>query len=231
MALFEIGPVYRPSRDGSLPEEVLRLAIALTGPRAQLSWQVGDTTAMDFYDLKGALEELFAGLHIEDVRFEPDETTPYHPGKCAQIILGDNRLGTMGEMHPLVREHYDLPETPLIIAELDLQLILDTIPGRHTMKPVPAFPPVLEDIAVIVDENMPAERVLEIIEGAGGKMLVEVRLFDVYRGEQIEAGRKSLAYSLAYQAPDRTLTDKEAAKIRGRIIRRLEQELGAQLRS
>jgi phenylalanyl-tRNA synthetase beta chain len=186
---------------------------------------------MDFYDLKGALEELFAGLHIEDVRFEIDETTPYHPGKCAQIILGDNRLGTMGEMHPLVREHYDLPETPLIVAELDLQLILGAIPGRHTMRPVPAFPPVLEDIAVIVDENMPAERVLEVIEGAGGKMLVEVRLFDVYRGEQIEAGKKSMAYSLAYQAPDRTLTDKEAAKIRGRIIRRLEQELGAQLRS
>ena len=231
MALFEIGPVYQPSRDGSLPDEVLRLAIALTGPRAQLSWQVGDTTAMDFYDLKGVLEELFASLHIEDVRFEPDETTPYHPGKCAQIILGDNRLGTMGEMHPLVREHYDLPETSLIVAELDLQLILDAIPDRHTMKPVPAFPPVLEDIAVIVDENMPAERVLEVIEEAGGKMLVEVRLFDVYRGEQIEVGKKSLAYSLAYQAPDRTLTDKEAAKIRGRIIRRLEQELRAQLRS
>ena len=231
MALFEIGPVYQPSRDGSLPDEVLRLAIALTGPRAQLSWQVGDTTAMDFYDLKGVLEELFASLHIEDVRFEPDETTPYHPGKCAQIILGDNRLGTMGEMHPLVREHYDLPETSLIVAELDLQLILDAIPDRHTMKPVPAFPPVLEDIAVIVDENMPAERVLEVIEEAGGKMLVEVRLFDVYHGEQIEVGKKSLAYSLAYQAPDRTLTDKEAAKIRGRIIRRLEQELRAQLRS
>ena len=231
MALFEIGPVYRPSQDGSLPDEVLRLAIAITGPRAQLSWQVGDTTAMDFYDLKGALEELFAGLHIEDVRFEPDETTPYHPGKCAQILLGDNRLGTMGEMHPLIREHYDLPETPLIVAELDLQLILDAIPGRHTKKPVPAFPPVLEDIAIIVDENMPADRVLEVIVGAGGKMLVEVRLFDVYRGEQIEAGKKSLAYSLAYQSPDRTLTDKEAAKIRGRIIRRLEQDLRAQLRS
>jgi phenylalanyl-tRNA synthetase beta chain len=231
MALFEIGPVFRPSQDGNLPDEVLRLAIALIGPRAQPSWQGGDTTAMDFYDLKGVLEELFSGLHIKGVRFEPDETTPYHPGKCAQIVLVDDRLGTMGEMHPLVREHYDLPETPLIVAELDLQLILDAIPGRHTMKPVPAFPPVLEDIAVIVDENMPSDHVLEVIEGTGGKMLVEVRLFDVYRGEQIEAGKKSLAYSLAYQAPDRTLTDKEAAKIRERIIRRLEQELGAQLRS
>jgi phenylalanyl-tRNA synthetase beta chain len=96
---------------------------------------------------------------------------------------------------------------------------------------VPAYPPVLEDIAVIVDEEISAERVESCIRAAGGKTLQSVRLFDVYRGEQIGSGKKSLAYSLTYQAPDRTLTDQEAAQMRLRIVRRLEQELGAKLRS
>jgi phenylalanyl-tRNA synthetase beta chain len=96
---------------------------------------------------------------------------------------------------------------------------------------VPAYPPILEDIAVIVDEEVAAERVEQCIRAGGGRTLRAVRLFDVYRGEQIGAGKKSLAYSLTYQALDRTLTDEEAAQIRNRIVRRLEQELGAKLRS
>ncbi len=99
------------------------------------------------------------------------------------------------------------------------------------MQSVPALPPVLEDIAVVVDEAVPAEKVVQAIREAGGKMLTGVTLFDIYRGEQIGAGKKSLAYSLTYQASDRTLTDQEAAQIRQRIIRRLEQELAARLRS
>ncbi|MGB9592108.1 MAG: phenylalanine--tRNA ligase subunit beta, partial [Candidatus Kryptoniota bacterium] len=105
------------------------------------------------------------------------------------------------------------------------------IPDRYIITPVPAFPPVLEDIAVIVDETIPAAKVEQCILSAGGKMLAAVRLFDVYRGEQIGQNKKSLAYSLTYQAPDRTLTDQEAAQIRSRIVRRLEQELGGRLRS
>jgi len=97
--------------------------------------------------------------------------------------------------------------------------------------PVPVFPPILEDIAIVVDEDLPAERVLSLIRQVGGKLLSGVRLFDIFRGEQIGAGKKSLAYSLTYQAPDRTLTDTEAAQVRQRIVRRLEQEFGAKLRS
>jgi phenylalanyl-tRNA synthetase beta chain len=153
-----------------------------------------------------------------------------HPGKCAELFSGEVRLGVFGELHPLVKEQYDLLAPPVIVAELDMQAILASRQTRRESRPVPVFPPVLEDIAVIVDENVPAADVEAAIWQGGGKMLAAVRLFDIYRGEQIGAGKKSLAYSLTYQADDRTLTDQEAAQIRQRIIRRLEQQVNARLR-
>jgi phenylalanyl-tRNA synthetase beta chain len=137
----------------------------------------------------------------------------------------------LGELHPLVRERYELSANPLIAADLDLKALLAAIPPLYSVQTVPAFPPALEDLAVIVDEDLPAVRVEEMIRQAGGKMLASLRLFDVYRGEQIGAGKKSLAYNLAYQAADHTLTDPEVQQIRQRIIRRLDQELGAKLRT
>jgi len=231
MAIFEIGPVFIASPAGELPDEPLYLALALTGPRALPAWQGADSTPMDFYDMKGILTALLDGLHIQGARFEPAEHPTFHPGKCARLLLGEQPLGVLGELHPLVSEHYDLPAAPLLAAEIDLQALIDAIPERYDLEPVPSYPPVLEDLAVIVDEDLPAERILGIIQQAGGKLLVGVRLFDVYHGEQIGAGKKSLAYSLAYQSPERTLTDNEVLQVRQRILRRLEQELGAKLRS
>lgn len=231
MALFEIGPVFLASEGDELPDELPKLAIALTGPRALPTWQGSDTTPMDFYDLKGILSALFVDLRIGEPRYEPAVNPTFHPGKCAWLLLGGQRMGVMGELHPLVREHYELPETPLLVAELDLAAIMKAIPERYESQPVPTYPPVLEDLAVIVDEELPAEHVAALIQDTGGKTLIDVRLFDVYRGEQIGPGKKSLAYSLVYQSPERTLTDKEVLKIRRRILRRLEKELGARLRS
>ncbi|MDI6770378.1 MAG: phenylalanine--tRNA ligase subunit beta [Anaerolineales bacterium] len=155
----------------------------------------------------------------------------FHPGKCARLMAGEREIGVFGELHPQVRQNYDLPTSPLLAAELDLDALLSLIPERYESWPVPAYPPVLEDLALVVDESLPAERLAEVIRQAGGKILADVRLFDLYRGEKIGAGKKSLAYSLTYQAPDKTLTDKDVAGIRTRILRRLEQELGATLRS
>jgi phenylalanyl-tRNA synthetase beta chain len=230
LALFEIGPVYIGSETSALPDEPLRLGIVLTGPRSLPGWQPADETPMDFYDMKGLIEAVLDGLHVTGARFEPGESPSFHPGKCARLMLGERSAGIIGELHPLVREHYDLPPTPLLAADFDLDAVLEAIPERYEVRPVPAFPPVLEDLAVVVDESLPAERVEQTIRQAGGQTVAQVRLFDVYRGEQIGPGLKSLAYSLTYQAPDRTLTDPEAAQVRQRIIRRLEQELGAKLR-
>jgi phenylalanyl-tRNA synthetase beta chain len=207
------------------------LVIVLTGPRSLPAWQASDIEPMDFYDLKGVVNAILQGLHLAEIRYEPLEHPTFHPGKCARVMVGGQQAGVMGELHPLVCQNYELTTAGLLAADFDLDSLLAAIPPRFDVAAVPAFPPVLEDLAVVVDESVTAERVEETIRQAGGATLAGVRLFDVYRGEQIGKGLKSLAYSLTYQASDRTLTDQESAQIRQRILRRLEQELNARLRS
>ena len=231
IAIFEIGPVFLASPEGELPTELPRLAIALTGPRALPSWQAADMKAMDFYDMKGVVSSLVDSLHLGEARYEPAEDPTFHPGKCARLMLGEHQLGVFGELNPLVREHYELPETPILLGEFELNTILENIAEGYAVEAVPAYPPALEDLAIIVDENLPAGRVEEVIRQAGGNTLAGLQLFDVYRGEQIGMGKKSLAYSLTYQSPDHTLSDDEVVTVRQRIIRRLEKELDARLRS
>jgi phenylalanyl-tRNA synthetase beta chain len=137
----------------------------------------------------------------------------------------------MGELHPQVREAFDLPAQPVCALEFDLEVLLAHMGVTRTMRPLSRFPAVVQDVALVVDEDLPAQKVQEAIIEAGGKLLRRVELFDVYRGEQIPSGKKSLAYSLTYQADDRTLTDDEVAKVQQRIVRRLAEELGAELRA
>ncbi len=231
MMLFEIGPVYLASEDSNLPEEPLHAVIVLTGRRHPPAWQGTDDESMDFYDLKGLLEEMLQSLHISGASWKPHKHPSFHPGKCARIEINDHQIGVIGELHPLVRKNYELPETALLAAELDVSLLLSLVADSYTITSVAAYPAVLEDLAIVVDEKVPAGEVEAVIRRAGGKMLTEVRLFDVYRSETIGAGKKSLAYALAYQSAERTLKDKDAEKIRQKIIRTLEQELGAVLRS
>lgn len=230
ISLFEIGPVYLVSEEGALPEEQLRLAIALTGPRDLLTWHGGNVEQMDFYDLKGIIDALLGGLGLEKARYETAEHPSFHPGKSARVLLGETQVGLLGELHPKVHERYDLLETPLVAAILDIEIVLAAVKDMRSVQPVPIFPPVLEDLAVVVDENVPAELVEEVIRKAGEDLLVGVTLFDLYRGEQVDKGKKSLAYSLVYQAPDRTLTDEEIANIRAKVIKKLGSELKAKLR-
>jgi phenylalanyl-tRNA synthetase beta chain len=231
LALFEIGPVFLPQAGQDLPDEPRRLAIALSGVRQDANWDQPAAGQMDFFDLKGVIEGLLEGMHIQAVVYEPaGEGTVFHPGKCARLVVDSAPAGIFGELHPLVKDRYDLGEGPVLAADLDLEMLLAKVPVGYVVESVPVFPPVLEDIAVIVDESVPAVQVEELIRQAGGKTLAHVRLFDIYRGSQIGEGKKSLAYSLTYLAPDKTLTDEEAAAVRKRIIRRLEQELGARLR-
>ncbi len=228
LAMFEIGPVFVP-QGNDLPDELRRLAIALSGRRYEQAWDTKLGDRLDFYDLKGIVEALMDALHL-DVTYTPAEHPSFHPGKCASVLLGDSILGTFGELHPLVQENYDF-STPVAAAEFDLEAVIESMKTAFDLEAVSEFPPVLEDIAITVDENIPAERVEALIRQTGGKMLASVRLFDVFRSEQIGTDKKSLAYALTYQSPDSTLTDKDAAQIRSRIIRRLEQEVGAKLRS
>ncbi len=235
LALFEIGNVYLPGEhENGLPDEHRRVVVALTGPRDPRAWQGSDRGLMDFFDLKGAVELLVAGLHLDGASYAPPEPEAQHPsllpGRTARLLLDGQHAGWLGELHPTVRERFDLPAQPVLVADLDLELLLARVNERYNVAPAPAFPPVKEDLAVIVDEGVPAARAQAVIEGAGGKLLAGLTLFDVYRGAQVGVGKKSLAYGLTYQAPDRTLTDAEVAKARARIVKRLQEELGATLR-
>jgi phenylalanyl-tRNA synthetase beta chain len=234
LALFEIGPAFMASEAGDLPDELQRIAILLTGVRALPGWQPADAGPMDFYDLKGVVNTLLTGLRIPEVSFEPMEHPSFHPGKCAQVMSDERQIGVLGELHPQVRGQYDWPasfQTPVLVADIDLDILLTYIPALYQTEAVPTFPPVLEDLAIVVDESVPSEHVAELIRQAGGKVVTEVRLFDVYRDEKIGSGKKSLAYSLTYQAMNKTLSDKDVAGMRARILHCLEQELGAVLRS
>jgi phenylalanyl-tRNA synthetase beta chain len=230
IAVFEINPVFLSSEENDLPEEARQLVIALTGPRALTDWAGADTTAMDFFDLKGIVNTLLKGLHLEDLHYESHQHPSFHPGKCARILTGKTQIGVLGELHPQVSSNFDLPENPLLAAEFDVEALFATVPTLFDLSAIASQPPILEDIALVVDENIPAAKVEALIRQTGGKTVTHVRLFDVYRGEQIGAGKKSLAYSLTYQSPERTLTDKDAAKLRTKIVKRLEREIGAVLR-
>lgn len=230
-AMFEIGPVYLPVEGGSLPEEPGRLCIVITGPRAHLSWQTADRESMDFFDLKGLVETMLGGLGIEQPHFKPGGDPSFHPGRSAQLILADTVLGVLGELHPLVVERYDLHEAPVLAAEFDLEHLLAALPDEIQIENVKTYPSVYEDLAVVVDDHLTAKQVEQVLWNAGGDLLERVQLFDLYRGEQLEEGKKSLAYALTYQAADRTLTDQEVAEVRGEIIKALETEIGARLRA
>ncbi len=228
LAMFEIGPVFIP-QGNDLPLEPLRLSLAMSGRRYAQAWDTKLGVKLDFYDLKGVIEALMRALHL-DVTYVSAEHPAFHPGKCASVVMGKTALGVFGELHPLVQENYDF-SAPVMAADFDLDVVLGLMKTAFDLKPVSEFPPILEDIAVIVDEALPADRVEALIRQTGGKLLGSVSLFDVFRSEQIGIGRKSLAYALVYQSPDGTLTDKEAGQVRFRIIQRLERELGAKLRS
>jgi phenylalanyl-tRNA synthetase beta chain len=231
LAVFEIGPVFLAAEDEPLPREASRLGIVMSGRREAASWRGSDASPIDVYDLKGVIEGLLRALHIAEARFEPGEHPCFHPGKCARVVVAGQMLGVLGELHPNLRQRYELPETVVVAADLDMDALLGLVPARHSVAPTPAFPPVLEDLAIVVEEGVPAASVEEVVRQAGGALLADVRLFDLYRGESIGAGKKSLAYALTYQAADRTLTDTEVAALRKTIVRALAEKLGAQLRT
>lgn len=230
IAIFEVGRVFHPRLGETLPAEPRRVAALLTGPRETGTWLAHDASPLGFFDLKGVIETLTARLRLSDVRWERAEHPALHPGRTARLLVGSVEVGLLGELHPLTRAAFDLPEQPVVVMELDLDALLAGWGTSHDMADISTQPAVYEDVAVIVDEAVAAAQVEALIRQSGGKLLVDARLFDLYRGGQVPAGKKSLAYALTFQAPDRTLTDEDTKKLRAKIVARLERELAATLR-
>ncbi len=232
IALFEIGPIYLTDEEATLPNELARLALVLTGHRDKVSWLNETPERYDFFDLKGVLEGLAEALGLV-ISYEPASHPTFRRGRTARLLLGNSQIGLMGELHPLVVEKLDLrleKNQPVLAADIDLEAIYKQVPALRPYTPLPTYPAIREDLALVVPQTTPSDAVRQEIVKAGGYLLSHVELFDVFSGGSLPAGHRSLAYHLTYQANDKTLTDKDARKIRQRIIAQLERNLGAKLR-
>jgi phenylalanyl-tRNA synthetase beta chain len=236
--LFEMGKVFVLEPDADLPEEPKRLVVVMTGPRGERHWLEDEGADLDFFDLKGVVETLLARLHVEGAEYEPAEHPSFQGGRTARLWVRGQAseggeavdLGILGELRPAVREAFGLPPRRVAAAALNLDALLPVIPPAWYVDPISPYPAVLQDLAILVDEEVPSSAAERLIAETGGFLLKDVQLFDVYRGEPIASGKKSLAYALTFQAPDKTLTDAIVARQVQRIVKRLEGELGAQLR-
>jgi phenylalanyl-tRNA synthetase beta chain len=229
--LFEIGKVFLLAAGEALPDEPRRLSIVMAGAREDRHWLVAEGPDLDFFDLKGVLEALMERLHVSGTTFERAEHPAFQAGRTARLRVGDVEIGFLGEIHPTVREAFGLPARRVAAAELDLEALLAQVALTWLVEPISPYPAVLQDLAVVVDEQVPAAAVQNLIVEAGGFLLKEIKLFDVYQGDPVPRGKRSLAFALAFQAPDKTLRDSVVAKQIQRIVARLKQEVGAELRA
>jgi phenylalanyl-tRNA synthetase beta chain len=226
LALYEVARVYL-SQGQELPREPEHAAGVVSGRRLD-RWGHVTEEELDFFDAKGYLEYLFARLGVTPA-FEEGEEYALVPGRTARIMLGERAVGVLGQVDPRVAAGFDI-DGDVFLFELVLDEVLAVLSGReaHRYEPVPRYPPVVQDLAVVVDEAVTAVQVQSLIQAAA--LVRRAQLFDVYTGEPVSAGKKSLAFSVTYQSPDHTLTDEEVARAHRGIVERLKRQLGATLR-
>ena len=225
IALFEIGSVFL--RDGN-HKEPERIAGILAG-------QVGDGIYgnpyrnPDFFDIKGLVEGMLEVCGITEYTLQKTDVPTFHPGRNAEVLLGDTPVGTFGEVHPEVLENYDLPYKAYLF-EFDLEALVDAAVFAKRFEPISIYPKVERDLAIVVDKGVLSDMPVELIYTTGGEWVQSVRLFDVYEGEQVPEGKKSLAYTIVYHSATETLTDRAVNALHERVVEHLHRELGAELR-
>jgi phenylalanyl-tRNA synthetase beta chain len=229
VALYEIGSVFLAKAQSDLPEEKERLAGAVTGLWHMHGWQ-GEKKAVDFYVVKGIVEGVFNLLGVTDqIEYKLAAKEGMHPGRTAEVFLNGSSVGFVGQLHPAAQKDLDLRET--YVFELDLQTLLTTNVQDVQYEPIPRFPSISRDIALVVEKAVSAGDIQRVIEEAGGKLLKDVTVFDLYEGEKMEPGKKSVAFSLRYFDPERTLTDEDVTKAHERVLKAVDAAFGASLRS
>lgn len=226
--VFEVGPVFRPG-EGALPEETTKVGILVSGAWEGDSW-LRSGVIVDYYLIKGLVERLAAGLAC-GLDYAPAEESFLHPGKGATIRNSQGRpVGWLGEVHPLVLQAYDL-RAPVVAAELDLDALIGASNAVAMFRDLLAYPAVEQDLALVVDAHVSAAAVMEALRAAGGDLLEDICVFDVYEGAQVPAGKKSLALRLSFRAAERTLSDAEVSEIRARMLLQAGARVGAVLRA
>jgi phenylalanyl-tRNA synthetase beta chain len=228
--LFEIARVYLPS-NAELPREVAVLTLVLAGRRDELDRFADPTAELDFFDAKGVLETVLERLGVRDASFRPISLPAFHPGRSAGVFLGDSLVGIIGELRPDRALAFDIETPRVAVAELDLEALLEAAEAIPSGISNPRFLPVEQDFAVVVDEEILASDVVAALRSGAGPLASGFELFDVYRGPQLGEGRKSLAYRIAFTAPNRALTDAELGKVREKIGKTLRQQVQGELRA
>ena len=225
IALFEIGSVFIRNGEQKEPERVSGI----------LAGQIGDGVYSnpyrqpDFYDIKGLMEGILEVCGISDYTLQKTDTPTLHPGRNAAVLLADRQIGIFGEAHPVVLENYDLPYKAYLF-DFDLETLTDTAIFAKRFEPISVYPKVERDLAIVVDKEILSDMPTELIYKTGGELVESVRLFDVYEGEQVPEGKKSLAYAITYLSARETLTDKAVNALHDKIVKRLNRELDAELR-
>ncbi|UOF92695.1 phenylalanine--tRNA ligase subunit beta [Fodinisporobacter ferrooxydans] len=231
LRLFEIGKVYTSKSETltELPQERYQIAAVLTGKIT--SEAVGsEARIVDFYDAKGVVETVFESIGIEQITFVPESQISYlHPARTARILWQNHSVGVIGALHPSVEESFDVPSAYYI--ELDLESLLKACKGAITFVPMPKYPAIVRDIAVVIDRQIHASSLLNTIRNAGGEWVRQVKIFDVFESAQIGEHKKSVAITIEYRSDQRTLTDEEVQNVHQTILDTLFREYQAQLRA
>jgi phenylalanyl-tRNA synthetase beta chain len=236
VAIFEAARTYqrpdeRPPDSGhpfgeeALPDEREHVTGAVTGRRLD-RWGRPSQEQLDFFDAKAYVESLFAGLNVE-ATYAPADVHAFAPGRTAEISVGGEAAGVLGQVHPDVAREFGI-EQDVYVFDVSLNALMPSAGQQRKARPVSRFPGVEQDLALIVDDDTAAGSLLDMIEAA--PLVREARIFDVYRGDQVPAGKKSVAFSLVYQSSDHTLTDDEVAKAQRKLVERLRREAGAEPR-
>lgn len=229
LRFFEMRRVYLPRAGEEMPQEPIRIAAALTGSREREGWCHG-VEAVDFYDAKGIVENILAMLLIEGVKWVTDTPEPYyHPGKSCSILVGKERIGTLGEIHPAVQEAFDL-DRPVYCFELDFEKLVTCCRGKAAIVVPSRFPDSTRDMALLVPEEVPAERIIDCVKGVKAREIEQVEIFDVYRGSGIPDGFKSIAIRIRYRSFERTLLDEEIAAIHAKVRDSLVNKVNVSIR-
>jgi phenylalanyl-tRNA synthetase beta chain len=223
--LFEIGKVFLP-RERDLPQEKEMLCAVLSGSQRGLSWRSKDGP-VDFFVAKGVVETVLLWLGLV-VSFETGEDESLYPGRIANLVIGSEKLGVVGELHPKVSEGFEFSDIVYLI-EVDLEKLLSFATMLKKYQPIPRYPSTIRDIALLVDEQITYQQICDIIQHF--PLVGSVALFDLYVGEQVPEGKKSLAFRIVYQSPEHTLTDKEVDKVQQQILNKLQRDLKVLLRS
>jgi len=229
VAVYELGAVFLPQGEGELPAEPRMLGALLAG-RRQAGRFDDPTPPFEFADIKGVTEGLAAALGVDRLRFEAEGPMPYHPGRCAAVRLGDVPIGVLGQLHPRVAAALDLPALTFAL-ELELTALLEAAPTTIPAPTPSPYPELGFDVAFIVPPGVAAAALQATLAEAAGELLARLSLFDAYEGDPLPAGHRNLAYRVALQAPDRTLSDGDATAVRERMERLARERFGATLRA